>query len=301
LIQHTGISNSERGEGYIYEQEFKALETNYHGYRFRSWLEARWAVFFDHLGIDFLYEPEGYLLEGKGYLPDFYLPRQNCFVEIKPKQPSTEELEKTRLLALHTGKEVYTLYGDVWLAQEPLYRQACCYTPPKMYAHTPNGQANVIIKQETADSQEVAILLQKLDDVGLLVQVDKEMINLSFSRNFSTESFRDQEYLPIFHRLYERITKLSSQLQRAHDKILDAFIGPKGSKGVFVRQQLSWDFAWTECSACRNIALRSEQEEDGEDAFLHVNCPQTQQGKYVYEAARLKAAYEAARRERFST
>jgi hypothetical protein len=38
----------------------RALETHYNGYRFRSRLEARWAVFFDACGIQYRYEPEGY-------------------------------------------------------------------------------------------------------------------------------------------------------------------------------------------------------------------------------------------------
>lgn len=52
--------------------EIKAIETEYNGYRFRSRLEARWAVFFDSLGVKYEYEPEGYELpSGKRYLPDF--------------------------------------------------------------------------------------------------------------------------------------------------------------------------------------------------------------------------------------
>ena len=31
----------------------KAIETIYNGYRFRSRLEARWAVFFDEMGIKY--------------------------------------------------------------------------------------------------------------------------------------------------------------------------------------------------------------------------------------------------------
>ena len=50
----------------------KAIETIYKGYRFRSRLEARWAVFFDALGIDWQYEVEGFELDnGEWYLPDF--------------------------------------------------------------------------------------------------------------------------------------------------------------------------------------------------------------------------------------
>jgi len=64
--------------------EIKAIETVYNGYRFRSRLEARWAVFFDAMGIKYEYEPEGYYTEdGKYYLPDFYLPDFRCLFEVK--------------------------------------------------------------------------------------------------------------------------------------------------------------------------------------------------------------------------
>ena len=70
----------------------KAIETVYNGYRFRSRLEARWAVFFDALGIEYQYESEGFDVSGTWYLPDFFLPSQpsrdvyvpSMYVEIKP-------------------------------------------------------------------------------------------------------------------------------------------------------------------------------------------------------------------------
>lgn len=54
-------------------QTIKAIETVYKGYRFRSRLEARWAVFFDALGLKYKYEPEGFMNEFGAYLPDFEL------------------------------------------------------------------------------------------------------------------------------------------------------------------------------------------------------------------------------------
>ena len=51
----------------------KAIETEYKGFRFRSRLEARWAVFFDACGFKWEYEPEGYEIDGVQYLPDFRL------------------------------------------------------------------------------------------------------------------------------------------------------------------------------------------------------------------------------------
>lgn len=62
----------------------KAIETEYNGYKFRSRLEARWAVFFDAAHISYQYEPEGFDLNGDWYLPDFYLPDFMIYVEIKP-------------------------------------------------------------------------------------------------------------------------------------------------------------------------------------------------------------------------
>jgi hypothetical protein len=50
----------------------KAIETKWKGYSFRSRLEARWAVFFDTLGLEWDYESEGFHLPGGyRYLPGF--------------------------------------------------------------------------------------------------------------------------------------------------------------------------------------------------------------------------------------
>lgn len=84
-------------EGQGKAMTIKAIETRYKGYRFRSRLEARWAVFFDALGIEWQYEPEGFertepvwheTLGRVGekvirYLPDFYLPQTDTWVEVK--------------------------------------------------------------------------------------------------------------------------------------------------------------------------------------------------------------------------
>lgn len=65
----------------------KPIETIFKGCRFRSRLEARWAVFFDALGIEWQYEPEGFEVPFQDgpirYLPDFYLPGLGLWVEVK--------------------------------------------------------------------------------------------------------------------------------------------------------------------------------------------------------------------------
>jgi hypothetical protein len=64
----------------------KPIETFYNGYRFRSRTEARWAAFFDSAGLQFEYEKEGFVWDdGTKYLPDFWLPSLNLWIEIKPE------------------------------------------------------------------------------------------------------------------------------------------------------------------------------------------------------------------------
>lgn len=73
----------------------KPIETVYRGFRFRSRLEARWAVFFDAAEIEFEYEKEGFDLGYLGwYLPDFWLPQVRMWAEVKAEAFSQEEMRK---------------------------------------------------------------------------------------------------------------------------------------------------------------------------------------------------------------
>ena len=82
--------------------EIKAIETIYNGYRFRSRLEARWAVLFDDLGFEYDYEKEGYDLGELGwYLPDFYLPESKVYVEVKGNKYDIEGIKKAKYFDNH--------------------------------------------------------------------------------------------------------------------------------------------------------------------------------------------------------
>lgn len=91
----------------------KAIQTVYNGYRFRSRLEARWAVFFDALGIRYEYEPEGFELgDGTRYLPDFYLPDINggTYVEVKG-QMDDKSYRKVQAFWKEGDRPLYVLGG----------------------------------------------------------------------------------------------------------------------------------------------------------------------------------------------
>jgi len=89
----------------------KAIETQYKGYRFRSRLEARWAVFFDALEIEWEYEKEGFDLGGEKYLPDFWLKTVNMWAEVKPEVFNERESRLVYKLAAESKRAVLFLVG----------------------------------------------------------------------------------------------------------------------------------------------------------------------------------------------
>lgn len=109
--------------------KIKAIETKYNGYRFRSRLEARWAVFFDALGVDYIYEPEGYEnSEGIRYLPDFKVkchadrgtPCEPYWLYVEVKGEATEnDAEKIKGLSC-----CFDMYDKAWaMAEDELGRK----------------------------------------------------------------------------------------------------------------------------------------------------------------------------------
>jgi hypothetical protein len=90
------------------------IPTTHNGITFRSRTEARWAVFFDQLGIAYRYEQEGFELPGGRYLPDFFLPGVNdgMFVEIKGIAPTADEYRACEELAKASTRPVLIVYGS---------------------------------------------------------------------------------------------------------------------------------------------------------------------------------------------
>lgn len=107
-------------------------ETYYNGYRFRSRLEAKYAVFFDAMGIIYEYEPEGFSLNnGLSYLPDFYLVNLKAYFEVKgidafnitypddnhvSFEPNRENPDKVAwfVFEMYKNHPVIVVFGDPW-------------------------------------------------------------------------------------------------------------------------------------------------------------------------------------------
>lgn len=94
----------------------KAIQTSYAGCRFRSRMEARWAVFFDAMGLTWSYEPEGFEVGHHGpYLPDFFVPYLGggVFCEVKPEgyRPIKAEVALWQAFSEMLGRTFILLNG----------------------------------------------------------------------------------------------------------------------------------------------------------------------------------------------
>lgn len=90
------------------------LPSWWRGVRFRSRTEARWAAFFDALGVRWEYEPEGFQLpDGSRYLPDFWLPDFQLWVEVKGDQgPEYGDWTRIEQLVAGSGHALLLLQGQ---------------------------------------------------------------------------------------------------------------------------------------------------------------------------------------------
>lgn len=90
-----------------------AIETRAYGCRFRSRLEARWAVFLTEAGFNWEYEPEGAELEAGRYLCDFLVTGPNgvqVWLEVKPVVDDHDD-PRWAELARVSGMMLFTVRG----------------------------------------------------------------------------------------------------------------------------------------------------------------------------------------------
>ena len=97
-------------------RDIEPIRPIYNGVKFRSRLEAQWAVFWDELGATWKYEPQPPFKfpDGKLYTPDFWIVDLALWVEIKPNAKIAHEEKaewKCSQLAYETGNLVYLDQG----------------------------------------------------------------------------------------------------------------------------------------------------------------------------------------------
>lgn len=136
--------------------QVKPIETMFDGHRFRSRLEARWAVAFKALRLPYEYEVEGFELSGGvRYLPDFFLPTLGVFVEVKPRPEITREAwEKIVRLAVDGERELLLIVGPPSKHEMRLFTRSSADSWA-FYVGETNEDLHTLLWTETEDFNRV--------------------------------------------------------------------------------------------------------------------------------------------------
>lgn len=90
------------------------LSTQLRGVKFRSRLEARWALYFDGMGIGWQYEPQRFNLDSGTYIPDFRLTwpsGHSLWVEVKPIEDVVTPRDRVRYQDFTRNRVLLMLVG----------------------------------------------------------------------------------------------------------------------------------------------------------------------------------------------
>lgn len=276
---------------------FKAIETVYNGYRMRSRLEARHAVFFDTLGIKYEYEKEGYALpNGAWYLPDFWLPDHDCFIEIKGEVPTEDELDKARLLAICTRKTVCIFHGEITLPDPFSLERLNSYLfrPAHLWTYLKSEGLGGPSTHNIDAPVYLLMLLQELKDcyLDLFVHSFDEVVIAPERVPYGIDSIDD-----LFEKQQkqQKILSTTRNLLEEKEEEIAYYLTPEdGWEIEFLPQSrgLEDDCLWGECDTCGTFRPTIPS------PTQHF-CDETAQGHLTFETPRLIAAYTAARQARF--
>jgi hypothetical protein len=178
---------------YTNVQDIAAIPTEYRGTLFRSRLEARWAVFFDFMGIRWAYEPQCFEKDYGNrvirYLPDFYLPGLQCWAEVKGTQNNlnADWDSKMKHILDYSPSPIYetlgTNKGFVILGSIPVYNHNLCALPSFAFIQHHEGLfvGNCTFFPRYCISNEARLHVQKLIfpySDGEFIDLDNEWVNL---------------------------------------------------------------------------------------------------------------------------
>lgn len=287
----------------------KAIDTIYNGYMFRSRLEARWAVFFDELEIAYEYEKEGYRLTREpyspiDYLPDFWLPERDCFIEIKGQVPTPQEKSKAAYLALNSRKNVYIFFGNIHVPSEDeisVYK----FGFPTIWLEHPE-HSRIAGKKNRLNL--VALFGESALEPGDLDAIDEDIETRVFIQDHLSIDALDvisgtyQMGMSISRKADKLVLEGVSEKDRPlltyhiehHTGDLLQRLEGKEDWTVHVSQPYPYDaYMWLECDAGEGFWIGRKY------GYDTCHCACNHGGNPDYDSPRLIAAYNAARQARF--
>lgn len=258
----------------------QAIPTRYNGYLFRSRIEARWAVFFDTLGVKYEYEKEGLDLGSHRYLPDFWLPGLGVWIEIKGTDPSHEEYRKAELATFCTGRFLVMFMGDIPNPEREAFGSQhgglLFYPGSRLCFRAPDFETIESIELTQLRPQTVSELLD-LDDRSALIQVD-----LGWHGIFLTRHLRRAISIDGW-----------ADIERAMPAL-----GSMGDYEIALPRRTETKMRWMECKGCHRVFMM--QKGDARCPVCPVDDSNVCRELWLDDrSVRVLTTYQAARSARF--
>jgi len=200
------------------------MPTYYKGITFRSRLEARWAIILDELGIAWEYEPEAIVIntgyhDPFGYLPDFYLPQYDAFLEIKGAVDEKTYVQLMKIGYYISGTKSWypkeTAHGKPFLLAGPLLHEP--YLPIVWSIYNRKGTIFAkplllnVLKESADHFYDVAVSIELGDDGCFDVPPDE------FESPFFRRCFTEVPHRKEWHRFKSAIkTARNARFDRGH-------------------------------------------------------------------------------------
>lgn len=118
LISESRQNNAHYGVTSGWIKGPRRVYTSKHGLviKMRSWWEVRFAKWLDKIGVIWQYEPRSFFVGDEGwggytYTPDFYIPRQHLYVEIKGWLTPQADWKMERFRQCYPKKRLWMFFG----------------------------------------------------------------------------------------------------------------------------------------------------------------------------------------------
>jgi hypothetical protein len=232
-------------------------EVVYNGRPFRSHLQARWAVFYDALGIAYFCDSKEYDLDGMQCRPDFYLPSFNCFIVVQEEFPSNEEDEMYTRLSTRTDRDVYVFFGDVEIPGDDITQDetcsACLFSAAEVWVYQglQAGDVKLDLPQHIVWLFYRATLVHKLS----LRNSASYLFIAQFEKYEEEDFLRDEEYRRLKD---EDISPNPAKIGVVHElEMYEASIVHFLPEGFHYYFAASRDYRahWYECSICKTLMI----------------------------------------------